>query len=241
MKLNCVIVDDEPLASEGLAKYVEVIDYLDLTAIAQNPVELNKILDKKQIHLIFLDIQMPYMTGVEFLKVKTGLPMVILTTAYPHYALESFQFDVIDYLLKPITFNRFFKATSKARDYYELKNQKTEKQKLPSEPDFLFIKCENKYEKIHIEEILFVQALQNYVVLYTAKSKYMTLLPLKTVEDYLDPNLFLRVHKSYLVAVSKIESIDTSEIIIQNHRVPLSRNYRDQAIEKIVHARLLKK
>jgi DNA-binding LytR/AlgR family response regulator len=241
MKLRCVIVDDEPLASEVLAKYVEVIDYLALVAIAQNPIELNKILDKEHVDLIFLDIQMPYMTGLDFLKVKSNLPMVIFTTAYPNYALEGFQFDAIDYLLKPITFNRFFKATSKAREYFQLKNQKTEKPLANAGSDYLFIKCENKYEKIRIDEILFVQALQNYVMLYTAKGKHMTLLPLKTVEEYLDPELFLRVHKSYLVAISKIESIDNSEIIIQTHSIPVSRNYRDQAIEKIVHAKLMKK
>lgn len=241
MKLNCVIVDDEPLASEGLVKYVEVIDYLNLAAVAQNPVELNKILEDEKVDLIFLDIQMPYMTGLEFLTVKTDLPMVILTTAFPNYALEGFQFDVIDYLLKPITFNRFFKATSKAKEYYQLINQKMDKTSSVSEPDYLFIKCENKYEKIRIEEILFVQALQNYVIIFTSKSKYMTLLPLKTVEEYLEPSLFLRVHKSYLVAISKIECIENSEITIQSYQIPLSRNFKDQVIEKVVHTRLLKR
>lgn len=241
MKLRCVIVDDEPLASEGLTKYVEVIDYLELIAIAENPIELNKILENERIDLIFLDIQMPFMTGLDFLKIKTNLPMVILTTAYPNYALEGFQFDVVDYLLKPITFNRFFKATNKAKDYYLLKNKKTESPIQNAEPDYLFIKCENKYEKILIEEILFVQALQNYVIIYTTKGKYMTLLPLKTVEEYLDPNRFLRVHKSYLVAISKIESIENSEITIQTHQIPLSRNQREQVIEIVVKSKLLSK
>ncbi|MES2798313.1 MAG: response regulator, partial [Bacteroidota bacterium] len=138
--LRCIIVDDEPLASEGLAKYVEVIDYLELVAIAENPIELNKILENEQIDLIFLDIQMPHMTGLEFLKIKTILPMVILTTAYPNYALEGFAFDVVDYLLKPITFNRFFKATNKAKELHILKNQKSENSIQNSEPNYLFIK-----------------------------------------------------------------------------------------------------
>jgi DNA-binding LytR/AlgR family response regulator len=241
MKLNCVIVDDEPLASEGLVKYVEVIDYLSLAATAQNPVELNKILENTPVDLIFLDIQMPYMTGIEFLKVKTGLPMVILTTAYPNYAVEGFGLDVIDYLLKPITFTRFFKATNKAKEYYGLKNQPAGRQSPATEPGHLFIKCENKYEKIWIEEILFVQALQNYVIIVTGKGKYMTLLPLKTVEEQLSTNLFVRVHKSYLVAISKIECIENSEIIIQNYQIPLSRNFKDMVIERVVHAKLLKK
>ena len=241
MKLKSVIVDDEPLAGEGLAKYVEVIDFLELTAIAQNPIELNKILEKERIDLIFLDIQMPYMTGLDFLRIKTNLPMVILTTAYPNYALEGFQFDAVDYLLKPITFNRFFKAANKAKEWYALKNQRSETAAPISEPDFLFIKCENRYEKILIEEILFIQALQNYVIIHTGRGKYMTLLPLKTVEEYLDPTKFLRVHKSYLVAISKVESIDSTELIIQTHPIPISRNLREQVIEVVVKSKLLSK
>lgn len=242
MKINCVIVDDEPLARECLAKYIEVIDYLELITIAENPLELDKILEQEAIDLIFLDIEMPYMTGMDFLKIKTQLPMVILTTAYPNYALEGFQFDVVDYLLKPITFNRFFKASNKAKEWYGLKNQKTGGNgQTQQEPDFLFIKCESKYEKIVIEDILYVQALQNYALIHTNKGKYMTLLPLKTVESHLEAYHFLRVHKSYLAAIAKIDSIESSEIIIQNHRIPLSRNLREQVIEVVVKSKLLSK
>lgn len=239
--LRCVIVDDEPLASEGLAKYVEVIDYLELVAIAENPIELNKILENEPIDLIFLDIQMPHMTGLDFLKIKTNLPMVILTTAYPNYALEGFAFDVVDYLLKPITFNRFFKATNKAKELHNLKNQKSENSIQNSEPNYLFIKCENKYEKILIEEILFVQALQNYVTIHTTKGKFLTLLPLKTVEEYLDSSQFLRVHKSYLVAISTIDSVESNELTIKNHQIPISRNLRENVLEIVVKAKLLSK
>lgn len=242
MKMNCVIVDDEPLARECLAKYIEVIDYIELVAIAENPLELDKILEQTAIDLIFLDIEMPFMSGMDFLKIKTQLPMVILTTAYPNYALEGFQFDVVDYLLKPITFNRFFKASNKAKDWYGLKNQKNSGiGQVQQEPDFLFIKCESKYEKIVIEDILYVQALQNYVLIHTHRGKYMTLLPLKAVESYLDSYHFLRVHKSYLAAIAKIDSIESTEIIIQNHRIPLSRNLREQVIEVVVKSKLLSK
>lgn len=241
MKLRCVIVDDEPLASEGLSKYVEVIDYLELIAIAENPLELNKLLENQPIDLIFLDIQMPHMTGLDFLKIKPNLPMVILTTAYPNYALEGFQFDVVDYLLKPITFNRFFKSASKAKDLYYLKTQATSLTAQAQEPDYLFIKCESRYEKILVDEILYVQALQNYVIIHTLRGKFMTLLPLKTVEEYLDPNKFLRVHKSYLVAISKVESIEPNELSIQNQLIPISRNLRERVIEVVVKNKLLTK
>lgn len=238
MKLRCVIVDDEPLASEGLMKYIEVIDCLEPVAVAENPIELNKILENERIDLIFLDIQMPHMTGLDFLKIRTNLPMVIITTAYPNYALEGFQFDVVDYLLKPITFNRFFKATNKAKELHWLKNQKPEGIQ-NTEPDYLFIKCESKYEKILIDEILFVQALQNYVIIFTTRGKYMTLLPLKVVEEYLDPKRFLRVHKSYLVAIGKIGSIENNDITIQSHLIPISRTMREQVIEIVVKSKLL--
>ncbi len=241
MKLRCVIVDDEPLASEGLTKYVEVIDYLTLIGVAENPIELNKILESQAVDLIFLDIQMPHMTGLDFLRIKTNLPMVILTTAFPNYALEGFQFDVVDYLLKPITFNRFFKATNKAKELYSLKNQTLDLSPQKSEPDYLFIKCESKYEKILVDEILFVQALQNYVIIYTNKGKYMTLLPLKTVEEYLDSNTFLRVHKSYLVAIPKVDGIENNEISIQNHIIPVSRNLKERVINMVVKNKLLSK
>src|ERR1044072_4892100 len=233
MKLKCIITDDEPLAAEGLAKYIEVIDYLELVAVAQNPLELNKLLESQPGDLIFLDIQMPFMTGLDFLKIKNSLPMVILTTAFSDYAIEGFQLDVIDYLLKPVTFTRFVKAANKAKEYYILKNQKIESTVTPA-PDYVFIKCENKYEKIQIGEILFVQALQNYVMIYTSNTKFMTLLPLKTVETYLDNGQFLRVHKSYLVAIAKIDSIDGNDIRIQQHSIPISRNLRDEVIEIVV-------
>lgn len=241
MKLKCVIVDDEPLAIEGLTKYAEVVDYLELAAVAQHPLELDKLLGKERIDLIFLDIQMPYMSGLDFLKIKTQLPMVILTTAFPNYAVEGFQLDVIDYLLKPITFNRFFKATNKAREYHALKNQKVETAGPGREQEYLFIKCEHKYEKINIPDILFVQAMQNYVTIYTTKGKFMTLLPLKKVEDYLDPNLFLRVHKSYLVALSRIDCIENGLITIQGHEIAVSRPLREQVLDLVVKSRLLGK
>ncbi|MCS3798974.1 LytR/AlgR family response regulator transcription factor [Niastella sp. OAS944] len=240
MKLKCIITDDEPLSAEGLSKYIEVIDYLELVTVAQNPLELNKLLESQPVDLIFLDIQMPFMTGLDFLKIKTSLPMVILTTAYSDYAIEGFQLDVIDYLLKPITFTRFLKATNKAKDYYLLKNNKIENP-VTAAPDYAFIKCENKYEKIYIGEILFVQALQNYVIIYTSNSKFMTLLPLKTVETYLDKRKFLRVHKSYLVAIAKIDSIDGNDIRIQQHNIPISRNLRDEVIEVVVKSKLMSK
>src|ERR1700753_826202 len=151
--INCVIIDDEPLAREGLANYVREVDFLNLGGIGENPLELLHLIDQQKVDLIFLDIQMPKMNGIEFLKIMQKPPMVVITTAYPSYALEGFQLNVLDYLLKPITFERFFKAASKARDYHRLLNRPTDPS--PEGPTSFFIRCGSKYEKIHFDQILY--------------------------------------------------------------------------------------
>jgi DNA-binding LytR/AlgR family response regulator len=247
--INCVIIDDEPLAREGMASYVKEVDFLHLVASCEDPVELMKLLDRHPVDLVFLDIQTPKMNGIEFLKIIQRPPMVIITTAFPTYALEGFQLNALDYLLKPITFDRFFKAVNKAKDYHQLLNRavtadvgetgavaasggdgRTE--------DHFFIKCGSKYEKIHFADILYVQGTQNYVTIYTKKGKYLTLLYLKNLEENLDSRSFIRVHKSYIVSIDQIESIEANEILIGTHRVPISRNYRDQVIERVVSSKL---
>ncbi|SFW73886.1 LytR/AlgR family response regulator transcription factor [Chitinophaga sancti] len=235
--LNCVIIDDEPLAREGMADYVKEIDFLHLVDTCENPVALMKLMDQHPIDLIFLDIQMPKMNGIDFLKIIQRPPMVIITTAYPSYALEGFQLNVLDYLLKPITFDRFFKAVSKAREYHQLVNR-ANVQKTEATTDYFFIKCGSKYEKIHFEDILYVEGMQNYITIYTVKGKYVTLLYLKNLEQNLDSQAFIRVHKSYIVAIDKIEAIEGNEIFIQHHRIPISRNYREQVIEQVVSNKL---
>jgi len=243
MILKCVAIDDEPLARECIANYVREIDFLQLTATGSNPVDLTRLLDEQPIDLVFLDIQMPVMNGIEFLKMTQHPPMVIITTAYPSYALEGFQLDVLDYLVKPITFNFFFKAVSKAKDYYHLleRSAHTSASKNNVSEDYFFIKCDYKYERIYFDDILYVEAMQNYVTIHTSKGKYITLLYIKNVEQKLDKNFFIRVHKSFIVSIAKIEAIENNEIIIKSHRIPISRNYREQVIEKVINNKLWKK
>ena len=243
MTLKCVTIDDEPLARECIANYVNEIDFLQLSGTGSNAIELSRLIDQHQVDLVFLDIHMPVMNGIEYLKMTAKPPMVIITTAYPSYALESFQLDVLDYLVKPITFNRFFKAVTKAKDYHQLLQRSAQANTTNSlaGADHFFIKCDYKYERIYFEEILFVEAMQNYVTIYTTKGKYITLLYMKNVEQNLDKRLFIRVHKSFIVAASKIESIENNEIIIGSHRIPISRNYRDDVIQKVVNDKLWKK
>jgi two-component system LytT family response regulator len=238
--INCVIIDDEPLAREGIASYVKEIDFLNLIETCENPVELIKLLDRHPVELIFLDIQMPKMNGLDFLKAVQNPPMVIITTAFPAYALEGFQLNVLDYLLKPITFDRFFKSVSKARDYYQLLTKTVDPGPDKDKPvaDYFFIKCGSKYEKIQFGDILYVEGMQNYITIYTRKGKYVTLLYLKNLEENLDSKSFIRVHKSYIVSIDKIEGIEGNEIFIQSHRIPISRNCREQVIEQVVMNKL---
>jgi two-component system LytT family response regulator len=232
--INCVIIDDEPLAREGLASYVREVDFLKLGGVGENPLELLPLIDQGIADLVFLDIQMPKMNGIEFLKILQKPPIVIITTAYPSYALDGFQLNVLDYLLKPITFERFFKAAAKARDYHKLLMGN------PAGPaeDYFFIKCGSKYEKIMFDEILYIEGMQNYVTIYTARSKYITMLSLKSLEEKLPGTGFIRVHKSFIAAISKIDGIEGGELFISNNRIPISRNYREMVIERVVSKKL---
>lgn len=237
--INCVIIDDEPLAREGLASYVQEIDFLNLKGVCENPVELMKLMDQQQIDLIYLDIQMPKINGIEFLKIVKNPPMVIMTTAFPSYALDGFRLNVLDFLLKPITFDRFMMAAQKAKDYFRLLSREIKNEE--AEENYFFVKCENKYEKIYFEDILFIQGMQNYVQIYTRNGRHLTLLNLKDIEQNLNSQSFIRVHKSYIVSIPKVDAIENAELVIQNHRIPISRNYREQTIKQVVGNKLWKR
>jgi two-component system LytT family response regulator len=232
--INCVIIDDEPLAREGLASYVREVDFLKLSGVCENPLELLPLIDQQAADLIFLDIQMPKMNGIDFLKILQKPPMVIITTAYPSYALEGFQLNVLDYLLKPITFERFFKSAAKARDYYKLLTTDPAKQ----DEDYFFIKCGSKYEKVFFDDILYVEGMQNYVTIYSIKGKYVTMLSLKHLEDKLAGNAFIRVHKSFIAAINKIDGLEAGDLFISNSRIPISRSYREQVMERVLNKKL---
>ena len=237
--MNCVIIDDEPLAREGLNTYVREIDFLKLVGSCENSIALTKVMDETKVDLIFLDIQMPKMNGMEFLKITKDPPIVIITSAYPSYALESFQLNVLDYLLKPITFDRFFQAVKKAKEYFQLISGHAATSAEAS--SYFFIKCESKYEKVFFDNILYIEGMQNYVRIYTTKGKYMTLLNLKDIEQNLQNGSFIRVHKSFIVNITKIDCIEKHEISIQSTRIPISRNFREHVIEKIVNDKLWRK
>lgn len=235
--LTCVIIDDEPLARECIANYVNEVDFLSLAGVGNNPMDLLQLMETHSPDLIFLDIEMPVMNGIDFLKSSPRLPMVIITTAYPSYALEGFQLDVMDYLVKPVVFNRFFMAVNKARDYHQL----VSKSAAPSNTDHFFVKCGHKYERIYFHDLIYVEALQNYVTLVTSNGKYITQLPLKNVEENLKGHGFIRIHKSFVVSIAKIEGIENNDVLIQSQRIPISRHYRDDVMDRVVNHKLWKK
>lgn len=239
--LTCIIIDDEPLARKGLKEYIADVDFLELAGEFDNPLKATDILARQQVHLVFLDIHMPKISGIDFLRTLQNPPLVILTTAYPQYALEGFDLSVLDYLLKPISFDRFFKAVLKARDHYEHRQPVNLGAQPESKDDYIFIKADNKLVKLAYNDIVFVEALQNYVTIHTNDKKFITYLTFKSMEESLPADKFIKVHKSYLVAIAKIGSIEGNEIIAGNHHIPISRNLKDEVMERLLKGKFLKR
>jgi len=236
MMIRCIIVDDEPLAREGMERLVNDAGIFELVAICNNALEANKILSNEKIDLIFLDIQMPGMRGVDFLKTLQIRPLVIITTAYPNFALEGFELNVLDYLVKPITPERFMKAVNRAKDMLEYK----EEENATGKKDFFFIRSASSFEKVFFNDILFIEASQNYMTIHTEKGKLMALLTIKSLEEQFPGNRFLRIHKSYIISLEKVSSLRGNEVIIGGHNIPIGKNYKDQLL-KIVNDRLIGK
>ncbi|HVV06357.1 MAG TPA: LytTR family DNA-binding domain-containing protein [Puia sp.] len=234
-KIKCIITDDEPFARKGLQGYIEQIDFFELAGVCENALELNSLLKKAPADLLFLDIEMPYVTGIDFLKNITDAPKVIFTTAYEKYALQGFELEVLDYLLKPISFDRFLRAANKAFDYFR-------GQQMPAAgEDYIFVKADSKLEKIHFADILFIEALENYVAIYTREKKIITHLTLKMIQEKLPPGAFIQPHKSYIVAIGKINSIEGNILHVLHHQVPISKYQKEEVMEKIVNSKLLKR
>ena len=242
MQINCVIIDDEPLARKGLKEYIADIDFLNLIGEYDSPIKAAEQIGKGEVQLLFLDIQMPKITGLDFFKTLQYAPPVIFTTAYPQYALDGFELNALDYLVKPISFDRFLKAAMRAKEFYEVRHvNATESKKEAVDPTYFFIKADNKLVKIQYDEILFAEALQNYVVIHTTDKKYITYLTFKSVEDYLPANRFIKTHKSYIVAASKVETIEGNDIRVGQHHIPISRNLKDEVMEKLLKGKFLKR
>ena len=239
MKLNCLIIDDEPIARKGLEEHVEGIEFLQCVASCENAMKASSYLNEQKIDLMYLDIHMPKVTGINFLKSLQNPPLTILTTAYPDYALEGYTLDVIDYLVKPITFERFLKASAKALEFFQLKanaaNHNTK------QVDYFFVRCDRKFEKIFFRDVSYVEGLQNYAVIHVPGRKLITYITLTSLESQLPKDQFLKVHKSFLISVPHITAIEGDEIIMENARVPISRSLRDQVMQHILGNSLFKR
>ena len=235
-KLSCIIVDDEPIARKILQEFVEQIPFIDLQGKFENAMKTEAYLRNNAADIIFLDIEMPKISGLQLLQKINIESMVILTTAFPQYALEGYELDIIDYLLKPFAFSRFLKAVHKAKDYYQMKTKTTG----TLAPSYIFIKSEKRIEKIELNEILYAESIGNYVSVYTERKKIIAYLTMKSLESQLPSDDFIKIHQSYLVNCSKIDAIEGNEIKIMGKSLPMSRNYREMVM-KIVYQRLLKR
>ncbi|MEP7165838.1 MAG: LytTR family DNA-binding domain-containing protein [Ferruginibacter sp.] len=240
--INCVIIDDEPLSRKGLKEYIADIDFLNLVGEFDNPLNATNMLVSGEVQLLFLDIQIPRITGLDYFKTLKHPPPVIFTTAFPQYALDSYEVNALDYLVKPISFERFLKAAMKAREFYEVRKKNMD-ENIPAtiSQGYFFIKADNKLVKILLDDILFVEALQNYVTIQTTVKKYISYLTFKSVEDYLPPGRFIKVHKSFIISAIKVDSIEGNEILIGQHHLPISRNLKDEVMQKLLDGKFLKR
>lgn len=233
MKMNCIAVDDEVLALKKIKRYAEKIDYLNLVGTFDNALSTFSFLRENRVDLIFLDIQMDEFTGIQLLETLKDPPYVILTTAFDEYALKAYELDVMDYLLKPIPFERFIKAVEKVYARFlkdqQLQNKpaRFETQVQPVEkPEYTFIKSGNKTIKMYFNKILYIEGMRDYLQIHCEDSKFMTLINFKTIQDLLDPQKFIRVHKSFIVAIDKIDYIENNAIKIRDKLIPVSSSYK---------------
>ncbi len=233
MRMNCIAVDDELLALKKIQRFAEKIDYLNLLGTFDNALSTFSFLRENKVDLIFLDIQMDEFTGIQLLETLKDPPYVILTTAFDEYALKAYELDVIDYLLKPIPFERFIKAVEKVyARFLKDQNVKTQPQQVQSEAennaqvDYMFIKSGNKTVKVYFNKILYIEGQRDYLQIHTEDNKIMTLLNFKKMQEMLNPNKFIRVHKSYIIALDKIDYIENNAIKIKNKLIPVSNTYK---------------
>jgi len=234
MKLKCIITDDEPIARKGLQGYVQKLDFLELVAVCEDAIQLNIVLKTQQVDLLFLDIEMPYMSGIELLSGLKNPPKVIIVSAYEQYAIKGYELDVVDYLLKPISFERFLKAVNKVYDLM-LSLETTS-----PETDYVFVKTSQKLEKIFFKDVLFIEAMENYVSIQTESCKVVTHSTLNVILQILPKNIFIQIHKSFIVNLGKVTFLEGNLIGIKKFKIPISRTYKKNVLEALLKNKLQK-
>lgn len=230
--LTCIIVDDEPPAIRVLQKYAEQLPDLECVATTQKSIEALQLVETFKPDILFLDIQMPELTGIQLSTLLKDKVKIVFTTAYAQFALEGFELNVVDYLLKPISFDRFIKSVDKVRNQVQ---SQIPKEKPSVEEDFFFVKTDgkNRFRKLHLSEIFYLESIKNYVVIHTADDQIITYNTLKYFEESLPESQFVKIHKSYLVSLHKIEKTDTNEVWILGKNLPLSDTYKNAFFDRI--------
>ncbi|TDP01701.1 LytR/AlgR family response regulator transcription factor [Flavobacterium sp. 245] len=230
MKFKCIIIDDEPPATRILKNYVEKVSFLEEAGIFNDSIKALEFLNSNKTDVVFLDIQMPQLTGLQLSRIISKDVKVIFTTAYPDFALEGFELNAIDYLLKPISFERFYQAVSKLNT-----ESKIEVSSNSNSSDFIFVKTDgkNKFQKLFLDEILYVESLQNYVCIHTLKQQIITHSSLKNVIESLPGMDFIQIHKSYVIALKQIESTDSFSVFINAKELPIGATFKDAFFERI--------
>jgi DNA-binding LytR/AlgR family response regulator len=233
-KICCLIVDDEELARTLLRNFIGRLPHLEVVGSCKNPLEAMQVLGEKPVDLMFLDIQMPELTGIEFLKTLPGKPLVVFTTAYPEYALEGYQLDVIDYLLKPFSFERFVQAVHKATEWIKLKSGRATPEDQPEgKKDYVLVKSEHKIHKLFLKDIRYIQSMREYVAYYTKDGRILSLYSLKKLEEELPPEQFIRIHKSYIVAIDRVTTLEGNRVHIGDEKLPVGASYREEVMRRI--------
>ena len=235
--MKCVIIDDEPLAVDLLVEFVGRVDSLELVRTFTNAIDAISIINQSEIDLIFLDIEMPHFTGIDFINAIEKKPLIIFTTAYSNYAVEGFNLGAVDYLVKPIPFNRFLKAVLRAQQIFIPKSLPASSQitNVPEiEHDFMFVRAEYENVKINFSDILFIEGLKDYVKIHTTDNKYtLTLISLIKLENLLSSKGFARIHRSYIINIKHVKSIQKNKVLIAEKRIPISESYKASFFEKI--------
>ncbi len=235
--INAIIVDDEPLAQEVLETYISQLPEINLVTKCKNAFEANEALKSHQVDLMFLDIQMPQLSGIDFLKTLSNPPCVIFTTAYPDYAVEGFELNATDYLLKPISLERFLKAVNKVSEKMASKRIEHESNNHDVTDDFFFVKADKKLVKINFDDILYIEGLKDYVIIRQEAGRVITLQTMKSLEDRLPLHNFKRVHRSYIVNIKKITAILGNMVELMESgkvkQLPIGKNYRDELLDMV--------
>lgn len=238
MTIRCLAIDDEMLALDLIEDNIKKVPFLELVQKCRSALEAMEVMRNQQIDLLFLDIQMPDISGIQLLKSLHHKPMVIFTTAFSKYATEGYDLDVVDYLLKPYSFERFLKAVHKVQEYLDLRDRaagQPNAREMVGSDGFLFVKADYKLYKINLKDILYVEGLKDYVKIYISEKPIITQMSMKTLEEKLPSRDFIRVHRSFIVAFNKIDFIQKQMLTIGNKEIPISEHYRDQLFKIINH------